>query len=73
MKVICINNNRVKGLTIDRKYIITRSRSGKHLNSGIEYSGYHVINDDSIEKYYSSRRFLSIEDWRDTKLVTILD
>jgi hypothetical protein len=70
MIVTCINKGRIKNLTEGKKYKVVRKRKveGLHQDSYIRYSGFWIINDSGIERYYSSKRFLDVLEWREKKL-----
>ena len=68
MILICINKGKIKSLTEGKRYKSIREASGIHSNSKKSYSGFWIINDSGKEKYYSSKRFLNIEEHRDKVL-----
>jgi hypothetical protein len=68
MIVTCINKGRIKNLTEVKKYKVVRKVEGKHQDSYIRYSVFWIINDSGIERYYSSKRFLDVLEWREKKL-----
>ncbi len=72
MIVTCINKGRIKNLTEGKKYKVKRKVEGLHQDSYIRYSGFWIINDLGIERYYSSKRFLDELEWRDKQINTIL-
>jgi hypothetical protein len=70
--VFCVINSDVSGLTIGKKYEVTKRNSGRHSNSDKSYENLWVLNDHGIEAHYSSKRFLSIVDWRNIKINEII-
>jgi hypothetical protein len=72
MNVICINKGKIKNLTEGRRYQIVKKNSGFHFGSDIPYSNMWIINDAGIEKHYSSKRFLTISEFRNIKIDSIL-
>ena len=72
MIVTCINKGRIKNLTEGKKYKVKRKVEGLHQDSYIRYSGFYVINDAGIERYYSSKRFLDELEWRDKQINKLL-
>jgi hypothetical protein len=72
MNVICINKGKIKNLTEGRGYQVVKTNSGFHFGSDIPYSNMWIINDAGIEKHYSSKRFLTISEFRNIKIDSIL-
>jgi hypothetical protein len=72
MIVTCISKERIKNLTEGKKYRVVKKVQGLHQGSYIRYSGYWIINDAGIERYYSSRRFLDELEWRDKQINKLL-
>ena len=72
MIVTCINKGRIKNLTEGKKYKVVKKIEGLHQDSYIRYSGFYVINDSGIERYYSSKRFLDELEWRDKQINKLL-
>ena len=72
MNVICINKGEIKNLTEGQVYQVVKTNSGFHLGSDIPYYNMWVINDAGIEKHYSSKRFLTISEFRNIKIDSIL-
>lgn len=66
----CINKGKIKNLTYNKKYIVTRVVNGIHNGTNIPYKGYYIINDSNIEHYYSAKRFETVKERR---LKTISD
>lgn len=67
--IYCINKGKIKNLTLNKQYKLTREmKSGTHFGSGKPYSGVWVINDSGKEHYYSSKRFIKKEEYRDVLL-----
>jgi hypothetical protein len=66
MKVVCIDNKGISRpdlpLTIGKVYE----------TSGGPPAQYTIICDDGISRGVSTRRFISVEDWRDKQLDKIL-
>ena len=70
MKVVCINNKTSKKinipitlpLTIGKTYDIIKKRK---VTSGI-------VGDDNVLSYYKDSRFITLNEWRDRQLDTIL-
>ncbi len=71
--MICISKGKIKNLTIDKNYIITRRQDGVHSGSNKPLTGLWVINDANIERHYSSKRFIDVSEWRDKQLTVILE
>lgn len=63
--IVCVNNGQidykpnVKGLTIGKKYIIIKN---------IQSEGIQVINDNNQKVFYDSKRFITINKYRNDKL-----
>ena len=72
MIVTCISKGKIKNLTEGKKYKVVRKVEGTHQDSYIRYSGYWIINDVGIERYYSSKRFLDVLEWRDKQINKLL-
>ncbi len=73
MIVICINRGKIKNLTEGKNYKVIKGVEGVHQNSNISYSGFWIINDAGIERYYSSKRFLDKLEWRDKQINKLLN
>ena len=76
MNITCISKGKIKNLTEDKKYKVVKKIEVFHQDSYIRYSGYWIINDAGIERYYSSKRFLDELDtkseWRDKQINRLL-
>jgi hypothetical protein len=72
MIVTCISKGKIKNLTEGKKYKVVKKVEGFHQDSYIRYSGFWIINDTGIERYYSSRRFLDELEWRDKQINKLL-
>ncbi len=68
MILVCINKGKIKNLTEGRKYTIVRENKGLHSNSDKNYHNIWVINDAGIERHYSTKRFITISEWRNINL-----
>lgn len=66
--MICINRGSIKNLTVGKKYQVTKTNSGDHYGSDKSYFNVWVINDKGIERHYSGKRFISIDEYRDKQL-----
>jgi len=73
MIYVCIKNSGARGLTIGKKYEVTKRYSGHHSNSDKSYENIWVLNDYGIESHYSAKRFLSIAEWRNIKIDEIIE
>jgi hypothetical protein len=71
MKVVCVKRGKIKNLTEEKVYEVTKVRTGTHMDSLIDYKNFVVINDAGIEKSYSASRFITIEQMREVKLTNI--
>ena len=72
MIITCISKGKIKNLTEDKKYKVVKKIEGLHQDSYIRYSGFWIINDAGIERYYSSKRFLDVLEWRDKQINKLL-
>ena len=72
MIITCISKGKIKNLTEDKKYKVVKKIEGLHQDSYIRYSGFWIINDAGIERYYSSKRFLDELEWRDKQINILL-
>ena len=72
MIATCISKGKVKNLTEGKKYKVVKKIEGLHQDSYIRYSGFWIINDAGIERYYSSKRFLDELEWRDKQINKLL-
>ena len=72
MNITCISKGKIKNLTEDKKYKVVKKIEGLHQDSYIRYSGFWIINDAGIERYYSSKRFLDELEWRDKQINKLL-
>ena len=63
IKAICVNNGKIKNLTLGKYYHI--------LTIGEKH--YRVINDLGLPRSYSRRRFAEKDTWRDILLNEILE
>ena len=70
--VTCISKGKIKNLTEGEKYKVVKKIEGSHQYSYIRYSGFWIINDSGIERYYSSKRFLDELEWRDKQINKLL-
>jgi hypothetical protein len=70
--ITCISKGKIKNLTEGKKYKVVKKVEGKHQDSYIRYSGFWIINDAGIERYYSSKRFLDELEWRDKQINKLL-
>lgn len=68
MKLVCIKKGKIKNLTEGCFYTIVRENKGVHLDPNMPYQGVWIVNDAGIEKHYSIKRFVSIENWRNIRL-----
>lgn len=68
MMVYCINKGKIKNLTLNKQYKLTRETKGVHFGSEKPWSGVYIINDSGKEHYYSSKRFIKKEEYRDVLL-----
>ena len=72
MKMYCINPGNIKNLTFGKDYIITNRQTGNHQGSNKQFTGLWVINDAERKHYYSSKRFVEIDVWRDMVINKLL-
>ena len=72
MIITCISKGKIKNLTEGKKYKVVKKIEGLHQDSYIRYSGFWIINDAGIERYYSSKRFLDQLEWRDKQINKLL-
>lgn len=72
MIATCISKGKIKNLTEGKKYKVVKKIEGLHQDSYIRYSGFWIINDAGIERYYSSKRFLDELEWRDKQINKLL-
>lgn len=72
MIATCISKGKVKNLTEGKRYKVVKKIEGLHQDSYIRYSGFWIINDAGIERYYSSKRFLDELEWRDKQINRLL-
>jgi hypothetical protein len=70
--ITCISKGKIKNLTEGKKYKVVKKVEGTHQDSYIRYSGFWIINDAGIERYYSSKRFLDELEWRDKQINKLL-
>jgi hypothetical protein len=70
--ITCISKGKIKNLTEGKKYKVVKKVEGNHQDSYIRYSGFWIINDAGIERYYSSKRFLDELEWRDKQINKLL-
>jgi hypothetical protein len=66
--MICINKGKIKNLTIGKSYKVLKLVTGTHCDSGKGYAGAIVINDAGMQKYYSAKRFVQMDEWREIQL-----
>lgn len=71
-KELVFSKGKIKNLTIGKSYKVVKTSNGYHKNSGIKYSGVWIIDDLEVVKYYSSKRFVSISEWREIRLNQLL-
>lgn len=60
-KIICINNDHMKFLTLDKVYEIYDN----------DHSYYYLINDNNEKSGYNKKRFYSVKEYRKLKLEKI--
>ena len=65
--IICIKDSHATGLTIGKSYPIVKRVIGNHSN-GMEYCGFLIMNDNNKRQYYSKRRFMTTDEYRDRQL-----
>ena len=70
--VICNNINGVKDLTIGRKYTVIKEVSTIH-RSNRERKIYFVINDSNLEQKYTSKRFVTLLEFRNIRISKLLE
>lgn len=70
--VICNNINGVKDLTIGRKYTVISEYSGIH-RTNRERKIYFVINDNNLEQKYTSKRFVTLSEFRDIRISKLIE
>ena len=71
--VYCVNKGKVKSLTLNKRYRVYKINQGNHVDSGIPYEGVWVSNDNKIVRYYSSKRFVSIEEYREIVIDSLIE
>ena len=71
MRVVCIKTGKIKNLTEGKSYQLIKVSKGIHLDSNIEYKNFVVVNDAGIERMYSASRFITLEEFRNKKLVEL--
>jgi hypothetical protein len=72
MIATCISKGKIKNLTEGKKYKVVKKIEGLHQDSYIRYAGFWIINDAGIKRYYSSKRFLDVLEWRDKQINKLL-
>lgn len=70
--VICNNINGVKDLTIGRAYTVITEVIAIH-RSGKERKIYFIINDSNLKQKYTSKRFVTLLEFRNIRISKLLE
>ena len=71
-KIVCVNNEPIPGSGSGKIQSLTEGKVYQTYDRP-DYNDVCVINDKGVEVNYSSSRFITLEQWRETKLNKILN
>lgn len=71
-QIVCVNNKPIPGSGSGKIQSLTEGKVYKTYDRP-DYNDVCVINDKGVEVNYSSSRFITIEEWRESKLDLLLN
>lgn len=71
-QIVCVNNKPIPGSGSGKIQSLTEGKVYQTYDRP-DYNDVCVINDKGVEVNYSSSRFITIEEWRESKLDLLLN
>ena len=66
IKLVCISKN------LGKRYFLYITL-GKIYEGNLWYGDYHIIDDDNVKAAYPQENFITLAEWRDKQINSILD